>query len=114
MGEAMAAIRGSVKGASRMAIYNKLGELFPGMQMNLANKAIKSHMDDGNLQNGSTTARFKLTEKGREYLKDYKKSKKDSKKKKKKSKPRTPTKAKKKGSKKKTRGKKRTATKKKS
>merc|ERR1712156_1146314 len=108
--EAMAVIRGTSKGTSRQVVYNKLGELFPGMQMTLANKAIKKHVEDGNLKHGSTKARFKLTDQGKEYSKEYFKKKEGKDKKKK---PKTPTKSKKskRSSKKRTPSKKRTGKK---
>merc|ERR1711928_189090 len=69
--EAMKGIKYSMGGASRPALYKKLGDLYPGLSMALARKAINKQMEDGHLAHGSTKARFKLTPKGREYAKKY-------------------------------------------
>merc|ERR1712018_614938 len=57
----------------------KIGEIYPGVYQHHALRAVNEHLAKGTLQHGATTSRFKLTESGHEYWKQYnKKSKRKS------------------------------------
>merc|ERR1711953_246479 len=54
----------------------KIGEMYPGTTMTLARKAIKKLVDEMKLlQQGDTKSRFKMTEEGKKYFKDYQRKK---------------------------------------
>ncbi len=90
--EAIAHTRHAGKGASRAAIANFIKGNYSvkaeGAHFNAALRgALNKAVDDGSLEHGSTTQRFKLTQKGRDARKPKPKRKKKKKAAKKKKKP---------------------------
>merc|ERR1711941_260204 len=60
------------KGTSRSSLYKQLGIMYSGVYVHVVRKAIKKHLADGTMENGSSIQRFRITEKGQEYWKNYK------------------------------------------
>lgn len=81
---AIKSVRSFGKGVSRATIYKYIGDNYPGTSMSAVRRAIQKNLDNGYLQHGSTKARFKLTDAGKDSLKPKKKAKKPKKKKSKK------------------------------
>ena len=61
--------KGGAKGKSRPNIYKWIGENYPGTLLHFARKALARCIFEELLEHGTTSQRFKLTEKGREMLK---------------------------------------------
>ena len=55
------------RGVSRVRIYKQIGKTYPGTLLAAARRAIHKALDEGILTHGETNARFKLTEKGKEF-----------------------------------------------
>merc|ERR1711941_184867 len=60
------------KGTSRSSLYKQLGIMYSGVSVHVVRNAIKKHLADGTMENGSSIQRFRITEKGQEYWKNYK------------------------------------------
>merc|ERR1711879_195122 len=60
------------KGTSRSSLYKQLGIMYSGVYVHVVRNAIKKHLADGTMENGSSIQRFRITEKGQEYWKNYK------------------------------------------
>merc|ERR1711959_118898 len=55
------------RSVSRSRIYQEIGKKYPGTLLAAARRAIQKALDEGILIYGETRARFKLTEKGKEF-----------------------------------------------
>lgn len=55
------------RGVSRVRIYQEIGKNYPGTLLAAARRAIQKALSEDILIHGETNARFKLTEKGKEF-----------------------------------------------